>query len=247
LTTFSAAALLMAAAGMTAARAEGPAPVVLELFTSQGCSSCPEADKVLAELAKEPGVLPVSLAVDYWDYLGWKDTLAMPAHGKRQKAYASLRGDRAIYTPQMIVNGGAHVLGNDKAAIERAVKAARSNASETAVPVDVAVNDGQVVVDVAAAPSPGQSGEVWLLPIKRKVPVRIGRGENRGNTVTYTNVVRGIIKLGEWNGDKQTFTRPVADLIKRDGTIDGMVAMLQTGKPDAPGKVLGAANTDLAQ
>src|SRR5215207_5186973 len=96
--------------------------VLVELFTSQGCSSCPAADKLLAELAKDPSILTMSLAVDYWDYLGWKDTLALPGHAKRQRAYAGARGDRAVYTPQIVINGVAHVLGSDKGAIDRAVK-----------------------------------------------------------------------------------------------------------------------------
>ena len=94
--------------------------VVVELFTSQGCSSCPAADKLLSELAKDTAILPISLSVDYWDYLGWKDTLALPSHAKRQRAYARARGDRAVYTPQVVINGGTHVLGNDKLALRSA-------------------------------------------------------------------------------------------------------------------------------
>src|SRR5712692_7021322 len=98
---------------------------VIELFTSQGCSSCPAADKLLGELARDPSIVAMSLPIDYWDYLGWKDTLAKPRHAVRQRAYAQLRGDREVYTPQVVINGVAHALGSDKtaiAAVSRSIK-----------------------------------------------------------------------------------------------------------------------------
>ncbi|NJO54002.1 MAG: DUF1223 domain-containing protein [Bacteroidales bacterium] len=107
------------------AAASQEAPLVVELFTSQGCSSCPPADKLIGELADRPGIIALSLAVDYWDYLGWKDTLARPAHTARQRAYAEARGDRRMFTPQVVVNGRESVPGQDRAAIERALQAAR--------------------------------------------------------------------------------------------------------------------------
>ncbi|ARP98949.1 DUF1223 domain-containing protein [Pseudorhodoplanes sinuspersici] len=229
---------------LTPGRAAADSRVVVELFTSQGCSSCPAADKLLGELAKDPTILPISLSVDYWDYLGWKDTLALPGHSKRQRAYAGLRGDRAVYTPQAVINGVTHVLGNDKAAIERAVSTARKSAA-IALPVNVAIANGKVTVDVAAAKVPGQSGEVWLCPIKRQVPVQIGRGENRGHTVTYTNVVRGWVKLGNWNGDALQFTKSVSDVVKSGIDVDAMVAVVQAGKFEAPGNVLGGGAAEL--
>src|SRR5262252_9069124 len=91
---------------------------VLELFTSQGCSSCPAADKLLGELSGDPSLMSVSLPIDYWDYLGWKDTLADPRHTARQRAYSKVRGDREVYTPQIVVNGSMHALGSDRGAIE---------------------------------------------------------------------------------------------------------------------------------
>src|SRR5947208_10952741 len=94
---------------------------VIELFTSQGCSSCPPADKLAGELAHDPSLIVMSLPIDYWDYLGWKDTLALPGHGNRQRAYSKVRGDREVYTPQVVVNGVVHTLGSNKAAIESAV------------------------------------------------------------------------------------------------------------------------------
>src|SRR5471032_2841074 len=124
---------------------------VVELFTSQGCSSCPPADKVIGELAKDPSLLIMSLAVDYWDYLGWKDTLAVHGHSLRERAYANARGDREVYTPQVVVNGVAQVLGSDKEAIEQAITQTRRNAQPLSLPVTVSVADQKVTANVPAA------------------------------------------------------------------------------------------------
>lgn len=232
-------ATLIALLPLTAsARAEPQ--VLVELFTSQGCSSCPAADKLLGELAKDPSMLTMSLSVDYWDYLGWKDTLALPGHARRQRAYAGSRGDRAVYTPQVVINGTTHVLGSDKSAIERAVKHARSAAHNAPLAVQAAVADGHIHVDVPAAKNPGQSGEVWLCPISKEVPVQVSRGENKGHTLTYTNVVRGWIKLGEWTGQAKRFSKPLSE-IKSEGDVTSFAVVVQGGKPDAPGSVYGAA------
>src|SRR3954467_7350296 len=101
--------------------AQAETRAVLELFTSQGCSSCPAADKLLGELASDPSLISISLPIDYWDYLGWKDTLADPRHTARQRAYSGVRGDREVYTPQVVVNGSVHALGSDRSAIEQAI------------------------------------------------------------------------------------------------------------------------------
>src|SRR5262249_55532294 len=100
---------------------------VVELFTSQGCSSCPAADKGLGELSHDPSLVTMSLPVDYWDYLGWKDTLALHGHSDRQRAYAEVRGDREVYTPQVVVNGVVHVLGSDKESTEKTIWKTRTN------------------------------------------------------------------------------------------------------------------------
>src|SRR5271155_3273247 len=113
---------------------------LLELFTSQGCSSCPPADKLLGEFATAPSLIVMSDPIDYWDYLGWKDTLASPAHSARQRAYAQARGDRQVYTPQIVVNGSMHVLGSDRAAIERVIAQTDREAAVMSVPVLVSVS-----------------------------------------------------------------------------------------------------------
>src|ERR1700751_549184 len=109
------------------------------MFTSQGCSSCPPADKLIAEYASDPSVIALSLAIDYWDYLGWKDTLALTGHANRQKAYSHVRGDREVYTPQVVVNGAVQALGSDRAAIEHSIAQSRHNAAALTLPVTLSV------------------------------------------------------------------------------------------------------------
>jgi hypothetical protein len=228
------------------ARAEPRA--VIELFTSQGCSSCPAADKLLGELAQDPSLLTMSLAVDYWDYLGWKDTLALHGHTLRQRAYADARGDREVYTPQVVVNGVVQVLGSDKAAIEKAIAQTRSTAAPLSLPVTIAVADGKVSVNVPAAESEHRSAEVWLCPITGKAPITVGRGENSGKTLTYNNVVRRWVKLGEWNGKAASFSVPVTDLPNGEYSlqdINQLTVVVQSGVAAKPGLMLGAATTAL--
>jgi hypothetical protein len=216
---------------------------VVELFTSQGCSSCPTADDVLTELSKDPAVIALSLPIDYWDYLGWKDTLADARHTKRQKGYSKVRGDRTVYTPQMIVNGVAQALGSDKAAIEQAVAQSRANAGVLSVPVKVTVAGDTVTVTTGAPAGGAQSGHVWLCPISKAVTVQIGRGENRGRTVTYTNVVRGWIRLGEWSGASTTFRLTREEIPLEDA--DALAVLVQGGTPERPGAMVGAALSSL--
>lgn len=221
---------------------------VIELFTSQGCSSCPAADKLLGELAQDPSLVTMSLAVDYWDYLGWKDTLALHGHSMRQRAYADARGDREVYTPQVVINGVTHALGSDKAAIEKAIAETRKTAAPLTLPVTVAVADGKVNVTVPAATGAAQSAEVWLCPITGKAPVAVGRGENTGKTLTYNNVVRRWVKLGDWTGKAENFSIAVADLPKGDtalSDIDSVDVLVQAGVAAKPGLMLGAATAPL--
>jgi hypothetical protein len=236
------AALMPPPAGATEPRA------VIELFTSQGCSSCPPADKLLAQLSRDPTLIALSLPVDYWDYLGWKDTLALHGHSNRERAYADARGDRDVYTPQVVVNGIAPVLGSDKAAIERAIAKTRQSAAPLTVPVTLTVADGKVSVKVPAAEGERGSAEVWLCPVTGKAEVKIERGENRGHTLTYTNVVRRWVKLGVWTGKAQTFSVPVASLADADFSIqdiDRVAVVLQSGVAAKPGLMLGAAVANL--
>jgi len=226
----------------------GEPRAVIELFTSQGCSSCPAADKVLGELARDPTLLTMSLPVDYWDYLGWKDTLALHGHSDRERAYADTRGDRAVFTPQVVVNGIVPVLGSDEAAIEKAIAQTRQSATPLTLPVTLTVADGKVSVTIPAANGEHGIAGIWLCPITGKVQVAIERGENRGHTLAYTNVVRRWVKLGEWNGKAQTFSVPVASLPNADYSaqdIDRVAVIVQSGPDAKPGLMLGAAVANL--
>jgi hypothetical protein len=217
----------------------------LELFTSQGCSSCPPADKLLGELTGDPSLIAVSVPIDYWDYLGWKDTLASSGHSARQRAYARSRGDRQVYTPQIVVNGAMHVLGSDRAAIERAIAQTDRNAAIMSVPIMMSVGGGNLNVKIAAADKTRGVGEVWLCPLAKSVPVEIGRGENRGRTITYHNVVRRWVKLGDWSGADATWSVLLANVAADD--IDAAAVMVQEGTRDKPGIILGAAFAPIAQ
>ncbi len=218
---------------------------VVELFTSQGCSSCPPADKIVGELAKDPSVIALSMPIDYWDYLGWKDTLADARFSARQKAYSQMRGDREVYTPQVVVNGSVHVIGSDRAGIESAIGSTRKADSVMSVPVTMTLAGKQITVSVAAS-SKGPAamhGEVWICSISRAIPISIGRGENSGRQLTYYNVVRNLLKVGDWNGSSGSWTVPLEN-ISREG-VDGAVVYVQDGSQDKPGAMLGAAYTSL--
>jgi hypothetical protein len=218
---------------------------VVELFTSQGCSSCPPADKIIGELAKDPSVIALSMPIDYWDYLGWKDTLADSRFSARQKAYSRMRGDRDVYTPQAVINGSLHVIGSDRESIENAIHTTAKEDGVMSIPVTMTQAGKQLTVSVAAANKApvAQHGEVWICSISKAVPISIGRGENRGQEVTYHNVVRNLVKLGDWNGSSGSWTVPLEN-VAHDG-VDAAVAYVQDGSRDKPGPMLGAAYTSL--
>ena len=217
---------------------------VVELFTSQGCSSCPPADKIIGELARDPNVIALSMPIEYWDYLGWKDTLADSRFSARQKAYSHMRGDRDVYTPQVIVNGSANVIGSDRAGIETAIQNTQKASGVMSVPVTMTLSGKQINVSVAAskAATPAH-GEIWICSVSKAVPISIGRGENRGREVTYYNVVRNLLKVGDWNGSSGSWTVPLEN-ISRDG-VDAAVVFIQDGNREKPGPMLGAAYTAL--
>jgi hypothetical protein len=229
-------------ASVAAAQA-GETRAVLELFTSQGCSSCPPADRLVGQFANDPSVVALSVPIDYWDYLGWRDTLANPAHSARQRAYARARGDGQVYTPQIVVNGSADALGSDQGAIERAIVQTDHKTGVMSLPVVLAVNNGTLDVSVSGGDKAPAASEVWLCPLAKAVPVAIGRGENRGRTITYHNVVRNWLKLGAFSAAQSNWNVPMAQ-IKAEG-IDAAAVMVQEGSHDRPGIILGAALTDI--
>ncbi len=227
----------------------GEPRAVIELFTSQGCSSCPPADRLLAKFAQDPSLIALSLPVDYWDYLGWKDTLALHGDTERQRDYSLARGDRQVYTPQVVVNGIVHVLGSDKEAIENAIAKTRRTADPLSLPVSMRVADGAITVSVPAATGADRAGAVWLCPVTGKVRVTIGRGENRGRSIVYHNVVRRWIKLGDWHGQAETFHMKLADLPNGKfslAEVDHAAVLLQSGSKEKPGLMLGATMAPIA-
>lgn len=221
------------------ARAEGVRNV-LELFTSQGCSSCPPADRILGQLARDPDTLALSFPVDYWDYIGWKDTLATPNYTARQKAYASTAGKGQVYTPQLIVNGLTDVVGSDLAAIERAEHETSKRSGVLSVPLSLIERDGKlrIAVGAAEAASPHDAG-VYLVAFASSRTVVIQRGENAGATLTYANVVRGMTKVGDWSGAAVNLEADLAQA-HLDGA-DSYAVILQAGGRAQPAEILAAA------
>ena len=176
-----------------------PAPMVVELFTSEGCSSCPPADELLGELAQRQYVLPLSFHVDYWDYIGWKDQFADAAYTKRQYAYAEAQGSSMVYTPQMIVAGAIDVVGSDRKAVEKALKVAYTRNAMYGIHV-MRENDGRIVAQFPKAPI-GVPATVWLVTYKRSAQSHVKAGENAGRKLATYNVVRSLQKVGMWTGE----------------------------------------------
>ncbi len=222
------------APGLARAQAGG-APTVVELFTSQGCSSCPPADALMVELAKEQGMIPLTFPVTIWDYLGWRDTLAQAEFTRRQKAYASSVAGKRVYTPQAIVNGGASCVGSDFSAIVK-LKGTTRPAGETRVRIETS-NDGWLISAQIAVSA--DKAHLLILPLSSRETVPIGRGENSGRTITYANVVRAIRDLGEVRpGYRQV---PVRRADMAEEQADGFAVLIQSGGSDAPGAILAAA------
>lgn len=211
--------------------AASPIDVVVELFSSQGCSSCPPGDRLLSELCGKPGVLALTFHVDYWDYLGWKDTLAGPDFSQRQYDYAKARGDMDVYTPQMVVNGRKQMVGSQRSEVLAVLEQSRT----PSWPVSVTISDRgrELAIEVGAG-----AGEatLWVMPILDHVNVKIEKGEMAGREVAYSNVVRKLVPAAMWTGAATRVSLPKDGLLTPDAT--GCVALLQTAKV---GPVLGVA------
>lgn len=173
-------------------------PVVVELFTSQGCSSCPPADRLLKELAGRDDVIPLALHVDYWDYLGWKDVFAQHKFTKRQKYYARAMEEQVIYTPQMVINGRTHIVGSDRASLEALISEEVERASRLELSAER--QEGAVMIRARQVSGSAQQIDVHLVHVTPVQDVSIARGENAGQTFTYSNIVREWNNIGQWNG-----------------------------------------------
>jgi hypothetical protein len=224
----------MAAASETAALAEA-SPIVVELFTSQGCSSCPPADRLLGELGRNPGLLVLSLPVDYWDYIGWKDTYASAANTARQRSYAQSLHHRSIYTPEMIIDGRYDVVGSDRTDVDGALDKARKLARDR-VPVKIEPAADGLTVDIAGGRSE-RPATVWLVRYDPMHTVAIGAGENTGHRISYHNVVRTMRPIGKWSG--KPISIPVKHRLLNSLPGDRTAVIVQYGET---GPVIGAAH-----
>jgi hypothetical protein len=218
----------------------GEPKTVLELFTSQGCSSCPPADKLVGDYAKRDDVLALTFNVDYWDYLGWKDTLGSPENSERQRAYATARGDGQVYTPQIVVNGVDHVVGSNRTAVEAAIKRDGS----LPVSIELKEKDDAITVTVDKNGSKIDHASLWLALFQSEVTVPIARGENTGQTITYSNVVRKLRPIAMWHGDKMSVDLPKSEMTKAHTKRCAVILQDETDS-GLPGRILGAATLDL--
>ncbi len=235
------AAVVVALALSSAQAADAPPPTVVELFTSQGCSSCPPADKFLGELAERPDLLALSIHVDYWDYIGWKDPFASPDNTKRQRDYAQALKLRYVYTPQMVIQGASHATGSDRSSVLRRVTEAQAMPR---LPVTVRHADGRIEVTVAGADKEMNGVDeaaIWLVVFDRQHETAIKRGENGGRTLKYYNVVRNMMQVGTWTGEPLKLTATLADL---GGHPDGCAVIVQSVKTR---RILGAAKVALSK
>ncbi|MBL3586357.1 DUF1223 domain-containing protein [Rhodovulum sulfidophilum] len=207
-----------------------PSPVVVELFTSQGCSACPPADALIAELAKRDDVIALALHVDYWDYIGWKDIFADPAFTRRQKAYAHAAGKRSIYTPQMVVEGADHVVGYRPMDLAQLIEA--HALADSHVELGLARQGDMVTVTAVSAEPFGEDVVLQIVRYRPEQQVDIKRGENAGKSLRYANIVEAWTPVARWNG-----AEPLSVSVQAAGE-EPIVAILQ--RP-GPGAILAAA------
>ncbi|MFN3538388.1 MAG: DUF1223 domain-containing protein [Brevundimonas sp.] len=221
-----------AAAGSGARAALPVEPVVVELFTAQGCAGCPEANALVETLSQRPGIIALTYAVDYWDYLGWPDTFAQPAFAERQRAYQTRLRLRDVYTPQVIIDGARHLPGARTADIETAVE---EEAARRIFMPEVEFREAGDRVGVGSGRAPEGGAEVWLIRY-RSTPqvVQVAQGENRGLEVRHANVVREVTRLGEWRG------RPILLTLPDPSEADLGAAVLVQALDD--GRILAAAD-----
>lgn len=234
-------AVLSSSTTILAQEAASARPVaVVELFTSQGCANCPPADAFLAELTREADVVTLTYAVDYWDYMGWKDTAAKPEFTARQKAYATRRGDHEVYTPQVMVNGVTRLVGSDRAGIRREIATGTVIRHDLTLAIDLDASREALRVRL---PDEAPTGDpvhatVWLARFDRTRTVAVGRGENTGRSLTYVHVVRSLQPIGVWKGKALTIELPRQEMAT-DPNV-GCAVLVQDDKNDLPGRILGA-------
>ena len=230
----SAAGFVLAGSAAPAARA-AERPVLLELFTSQGCNSCPPADALLGELARRPGVLALAFHVDYWNGLGWSDPYSSKLWTARQNDYAQRLGKHSIYTPQLVVDGAEDAVGSDRAGVDALIAGARRRAASGPAIETTTDATGRRIVRLGSGDA--ARATVWLAGYDRSHITPVGRGENGGRTLTEYQVVRSLVRLGDWTGTATEFALPDVD-------AEGAILFVQ---PERPGPMLAAQDVTVAK
>lgn len=231
-------------AGADAARAEDQPddrPLgVVELFTSQGCNSCPPADELFAELAAKPDLVALSYHVDYWDYLGWRDTLSRKENTERQFEYMRAFNNRSVYTPQAVINGRIHVNGASRPEVDGALDSMAKAGEGMQVGIRISHTKDGVVIDAgrAAGGASNKLAHVVVVYFDAPKTVTINRGENGGRRLTYWNAVSDIQTAGMWHGEAKRYELPMSEIAKKDGCA---VLLQSVDKEGLPGPILGAA------
>ncbi len=234
----AAGAALLAVLPVAAAELRARPKAVVELFTSQGCASCPQADAVFNELGKRGDVIALAWHVNYWDYIGWNDTFGTEANSNRQRDYAQSWGSAGVYTPQVIINGQHGMNGSSKQDVSKAIDGAALG-----LPVALNVKPDMLEVDIAPQ-SGGQDAMVWLVTFKDRSQVKIERGENAGKMFDYTQIVTSKQMLGMWDAATGTHLKlPLSALT--EGDSNGAAILVQADKNGLPGPILGAASVQL--
>lgn len=213
---------------------------VVELFTSQGCNSCPPADALLSELAEEGEVVALSYHVDYWDYLGWRDTLASPDNTARQQEYNRAFGNRSVYTPQAIVNGRRQTNGAKRMKVEGEIMRMADSAEGMSVDVELSYSGDSLVIETGAAPDMVGDAQLVLVYFHPATRVAIERGKNGGRNFVYRNAVSGFHTVGTWNGQSSRLEMPISEISKK-GAGGCAVLVQRMGENGLPGAILGAA------
>ncbi|MGE3228066.1 MAG: DUF1223 domain-containing protein [Hyphomicrobium sp.] len=215
-----------------------PLRAVIEMYTSQGCADCPAADALLKQYLDTKNVVGLTLPVDYWDYLGWKDTLSGPRNAERQREYASRLGIGTVYTPQAVVNGAAEVVGSSESEIERAIRATETALASSRVPLHLWHYGSSIIIEAGAAAEDSEPKEatIWLAVVQKKVDVAVKGGENKGKTLSYYNVVRELTPVGVWNGRPTTIRLARADILRPE--TEDLIVLVQEA---STGPIIGAA------
>jgi len=212
---------------------------VIELFTSQGCNSCPPADALFRDLAERDDVVALAYHIDYWDYLGWKDALATSENTNRQQAYAEVFGG-SVYTPQLVIDGSGHVVGSERDKVEAAVSKAALRGG-LSVGVDISSTPSSVLISIDKSETVSGAANIVLIYFQPERVVEIERGQNAGRQMDYRNIVTSFQTVGMWHGDAMRIEIPKNEMEKKGGRC---AVLLQRVDADGrPGEILGAAKS----